>query len=94
MSKNKIIMLPRDVVELALNAFVKLQADDDVGLASWDFAEAGNACFALRAALEQPQPAPYLYYDPANGDTWTQEAINDGCCLPDGLIALYTNDKK
>ena len=47
---------------------------------------------ALRAALDQPQPdpAPYLYYDPENGDTWTQEAINDGCCLPDGLIALYT----
>ena len=38
----------------------------------------------------QPDPAPYLYYDPNNGDTWTQEAINDGCCLPDGLIALYT----
>lgn len=45
---------------------------------------------ALRAAMEQPDPAPYLYYDPNNGDTWTQEAINDGCCLPDGLIALYT----
>lgn len=45
---------------------------------------------ALRAAMEQPDPAPYLYYDPANGDTWAQEAINDGCCLPDGLIALYT----
>ena len=38
----------------------------------------------------QPKPTPYLYYDPDNGDTWTQEAINDGCCLPDGLIALYT----
>ena len=44
------------------------------------------------AELERPRPgaAPYLYYDPANGDTWTNEAINDGCCLPDGLIALYT----
>lgn len=49
------VTLPREVVELALNAFVKLQADDDVGLASWDFAEAGDACFALRAALDQPQ---------------------------------------
>ena len=49
------VMLPRDVVEQALDAFVKLQADDDVGLASWDFAEAGNAFFALREALEQPQ---------------------------------------
>ena len=44
------------------------------------------------AALEQPQPNPdpYLWYDPENGDTWTQEAINDGCCPPDSLIALYT----
>lgn len=49
-----------------------------------------SARAALRAAMEQLDPAPYLYYDPANGDTWTQEAINDGCCPPDGLIALYT----
>ena len=44
------------------------------------------------AELERPRPgaAPYLYYDPENGDTWTQEAINDGCFPPDGLIALYT----
>ena len=44
---------------------------------------------ALRAAMEQPQPDPYLYYDPENGDTWTQEAVSDGCA-PDGLIPLYT----
>lgn len=44
------------------------------------------------AELERPRPdaVPYLYYDPENGDTWTQEAINDGFRLPDGLIALYT----
>ena len=48
------------------------------------------------AELERPKPkaTPYLYYDPNNGDTWTQEAINDGCCPPDGLIALYTKEKK
>ena len=46
---------------------------------------------ALRAEMKQPDPAPYLWYDPENGDTWTQEAINDGCCLPDGLIPLYEN---
>ena len=48
------------------------------------------------AELERPRPgaAPYLYYDPANGDTWTNEAINDGCCPPDGLIALYTKETK
>ena len=45
---------------------------------------------ALRAAMEQTNQVPYLYYDPENGDTWTQEAINDGFRLPDGLIALYT----
>ena len=45
---------------------------------------------ALRAAMEQPDQGPYLWYDPENGDTWTQEAIDDGCCLPDGLIPLYT----
>ena len=42
----------------------------------------------------QPDPAPYLWYDPNNGDTWTREAINDGCCLPGGLIALYANQKQ
>ena len=44
-------------------------------------------------ALGRPQSnptTPYLWYDPENGDTWTQEAIDDGCCPPDGLIALYT----
>ena len=45
---------------------------------------------ALRAAMERPDPTPYLYYDPENGDTWTQEAINDGFRQPGGLIALYT----
>lgn len=39
----------------------------------------------------QPDPAPYLWYDPENGDTWTQEAINDGRHPPDNLIPLYTN---
>lgn len=45
---------------------------------------------ALRAAMEKPDPAPYLWYDPENGDTWTQEAIDEGFCATDGLIALYT----
>ena len=52
---------------------------------------------ALAAAPKPPvvenmhtNPDPYLYYDPANGDTWTQEAIDYGFLQPDGLIALYT----
>ena len=51
---------------------------------------------AMFAAAPQPQSdaTPYLYYDPENGDTWTQEAINDGCCPPDGLIALYTHSQR
>lgn len=38
----------------------------------------------------QPHPTPYLWYDPENGDTWTQEAIDEGFCATDGLIPLYT----
>ena len=55
-------------------------------------ASSSGAFRAMLAAAPQPQsdPTPYLYYDPENGDTWTQEAINDGFRLPDGLIALYT----
>ena len=45
---------------------------------------------ALRAAMEQPDPSPYLWYDPENGDTWTQEAIDEGFCATDSLIPLYT----
>ena len=93
MSKNGMIMLPREVVEHTL---------DTLNTVEWSVVESrwivdgeriDSAINTLRAALEQPQPdpAPYLYYDPENGDTWTQEAINDGCCPPDGLIALYTN---
>lgn len=157
MSKNEMIMLPREVVERALDALAqgcpqdcKDGMTDSGGVHPWGEAAliecpSCQAVEALRAALEQSQgeqapvawcalnadrsgiayfdgrpiimtgpignehhpdplytkpqpkreppqadPAPYLYYDPENGDTWTQEAINDGCCLPDGLIALYT----
>ena len=43
-------------------------------------------------ALEQvqPDPAPYLWYDPRNSDTWTQEAVDEGFCATDSLIPLYT----
>lgn len=44
-------------------------------------------------ALGRPQsntPTPYLWYDPKNGDTWTQEAIDEGFCATDSLIPLYT----
>lgn len=47
-------------------------------------------------ALEQVQanPSPYLWYDPENGDTWTQEAVDEGFCATDSLIPLYTKDEK
>ena len=45
---------------------------------------------ALRAAMEQPNPSPYLWYDPENGDTWTQEAVDEGFCSTGSLIPLYT----
>ena len=89
MSKNEMIMLPREVVEQALEALreaqVLMERFQDEKLRR-------SAMKALRAALEQPKsnPVPYLWYDPENGDTLTQEAINDGCCPPDDLIALYT----
>ena len=38
----------------------------------------------------QPDPTPYLWYDPENGDTWTQEAVDEGFCVTDSLIPLYT----
>lgn len=88
MSKNKMIMLPREVVELAIEAL--FCTDSEEGSTAYE--NELKAVKKLRAALERPQssPDPYLYYDPENGDTWTQEAINDGCCPPDGLISLYT----
>lgn len=106
MSKNEMIMLPREVVGRALDALArgcppdcKDGMTDSGGVHPWGEAAliecpSCQAVEALRAALEQLQPDPYLYYDPANGDTWTQEAVNDGCCLPDGLISLYTNQKQ
>ena len=84
MSKNEMIMLPREVAEQAVASIEMLNAG------KWTQVTALAA--TLRASLDQPQgeQEPYLYYDPENGDTWTQEAIDDGCCPPDGLIALYT----
>ena len=141
MSKNEMIMLPREVVEQALEALLNegefrklmkplieksidsirdaLEQPDarppvmapegwklvpveptdemveagDHEIEKWGVDASSSGAFrAMLAAAPQPQtdPTPYLYYDPANGDTWTQEAINDGCCLPDGTIALYT----
>lgn len=45
---------------------------------------------ALRAAMEQPDQDPYLWYDPETGATWTQEAVDEGFCATDSLIPLYT----
>lgn len=41
----------------------------------------------------QPDHTLYLWYDPKNGDTWTQEAVDEGFAR---LIALslYTKDRK
>lgn len=82
MSKNEMITLPREVVRQALAA---LDAEDPY-----------RAAVALLLALDQPQPdpAPYLWFDPNTGDTWTNNEIIEGCCPPDGLIALYTKGKK
>lgn len=84
MSKNKIIMLPREVAEQAVASIEMLNAG------KWTQVTALAA--TIRAALEQPQgeQKPYLYYDPKNGETWTNEAIIEGCIRLDGLIALYT----
>lgn len=45
-----------------------------------------------QSSVVQPQVelVPYLWYDPENGDTWTQEAVDEGFCATDGLIPLYT----
>ena len=82
------IMLPREVVERAIEAL--RGSETPTCRAQYDIEI--DALVDLSAALDQPQgeQEPYLYYDPENGDTWTQEAINDGCCPPDSLIALYT----
>lgn len=92
MSNNEMIMLPREAVELAIEALFCTDSEEG----STAYKNELKAVKKLRAALERPQPdpAPYLYYDPENGDTWTHEAIIEGCCPPDGLIALYTKDKK
>jgi len=46
------VVLPKEVAQQVLAALASLGTDDDVGQASWDFAEAGEACFALRQAIE------------------------------------------
>ena len=57
--------------------------------------ESGNrlsASIELRREIERQKPdqAPYLWYDTENGDTWTQDAVDDGFCVTDNLIPLYT----
>lgn len=78
MSNSKTITMPREVAQRILANI-----------------ESGNRLSAsteLRREIEHPQPdpTPYLWYDPENGDTWTQEAIDEGFCATDSLIPLYT----
>lgn len=155
MSKNEMIMLPREVVEQALESLLNegnfrkllkplieksidtlsaaLEQPQDHVPDAWNMVpegwklvpvgptvemmDAGGAatrrCYqhlnkdevmcsyvyrAMLAAAPQP-PAlgrpqsnptnPYLWYDPENGDTWTQEAIDEGFFPTDNLIPLY-----
>lgn len=141
MSKNKMIMLPREVVEQALEALLNegefrkllkplieksidsirdaLEQPDagppvtapegwklvpveptdemveagDHEIEKWGVDASSSGAFrAMLAAAPHPQsdPTPYLYYDPENGDTWTQDAVDEGFCVTDNLIPLYT----
>ena len=91
MSNISTVTMPREVVEQALESLKNstIQKRDILSMH-----KKGLTIDAIRAALRQPNPTPYLWYDPENGDTWTQEAINDGRCPPAGLIPLYTKDEK
>lgn len=78
MSNAKTITMPREVAQRILANI-----------------ESGNrlsASIELRREIEHPKPgdAPYLWYDPGNGSTWTPEAIADGYDT-EGLIPLYEN---
>ena len=85
MSKNEMIMLTREVVKQALEALLN---EGEFRKLLKPLIE--KSIDSIRDALGQPDPAPYLYYDPKNGETWTNEAIIEGCIRLDGLIALYT----
>ena len=90
-SNSKTVTMPREVAEQALESLKNstIQKRDILSMH-----KKGLTIDAIRAALRQPDPAPYLWYDPRNGDTWTQEAIDEGFCATDGLIPLYTKDEK
>lgn len=96
MSKNEMITLPREVAKQIKQILQEASRSLAKHRSNLSAGECMQAAVVLQEAMEHQQPdtAPYLYYDPNNGDTWTQEAINDGCCPPDGLIALYTKETK
>ena len=85
MSKSKTVTLPRNLV----GAVIAIITDSETS-AGQQFIKECWAVDILVEAMKQPDPAPYLWYDPENGDTWAQEAINDGRHPPDNLIPLYT----
>ena len=86
MSKNEMIMLPRDLV----GAVIAIITDSEKS-AGQQFIKECWAVEILVDAMKQPDPAPYLWYDPENGDTWTQDAVDEGFCVTDNLIPLYEN---
>ena len=87
-------LVPVEPTQEMLDAYIHMQGR---------FSSARSDWAAMLAAAPQPQTTeqssavqsqvervPYLWYDPENGDTWTQEAIDEGFCATDGLIPLYT----
>ena len=89
MSKSKTITLPRDLV----GAVIAIITDSETS-AGQQFIKECWAVEILVDAMKQPHPTPYLWYDPRNGDTWTQEAVDEGFCVTDNLIPLYSKDTK
>lgn len=89
MSNISTVTMPRDLV----GAVIAIITDSETS-AGQQFIKECWAVEILVDAMKQPDQAPYLWYDPENGDTWTQEAIDEGFCATDGLIPLYTKDEK
>ena len=90
-------IIPTSVLQEVMDAMDDMATDSRIlDMKQSRLHQFDSARDALRAAMEKPQPdqAPYLWYDPENGDTWTQEAIDEGFCATDGLIPLYTKDEK
>ena len=90
LTDDQVLKAVRHLYQSDLPVGMGFSDDLDVARAVLEAAPQPQTTEQSSAVQSQVERVPYLWYDPENGDTWTQEAVDEGFCATDSLIPLYT----